>query len=69
MKSIMSFKDLEKYNEELSKWKVKCKCGHTVIIRYNQDKTLCHWCNHYVQNPRLAFKDKIGGMLNGRKDK
>lgn len=62
----MTFKQLEKYQEEIAKRKVKCKCGHTVVIRYNEDKKLCTWCNHYVYSPRIAFKEKLGEMINGR---
>lgn len=27
---------------------VKCKCGHTVVMRPSTKKTLCSWCHNYI---------------------
>lgn len=51
-KTVMNYKEIIKYSEEINKGKIKCKCGHSVIIPPNVDKVICHWCHNYV------FKDK-----------
>lgn len=62
--SKLSFRQLDKYYEERDKYKIKCKCGHTMYLRPHKEKILCSWCHNYVVNPRQAFKDKLGGILN-----
>ena len=44
--------NVRKIMNERTNHRYYCKCGHTVIIRPNVDKILCHWCNNWV------FKDK-----------
>ena len=39
-----------KYFNEISKLKVKCKCGHSQTVF--KDKKICDWCGE------LVFKDK-----------
>ncbi len=51
-KNYMTNKEIQKYADEILKHKYKCKCGHSVFIAFNKDKSLCTWCNQYV------FKDK-----------
>ena len=36
--------------EEATKYKYRCKCGHTVVIYpfEGTNKKLCRWCNRYV---------------------
>lgn len=49
----------------LSKYKVKCKCGHVLIIT-NKDKVVCSHCGHYVyKNQKEEFKDRMRRVLNG----
>lgn len=62
----MSIKQQDEYYKKIDKYKVKCKCGHTIYLRPHKDKVLCSWCHNYIINPKVAFKDKLGGMLNGR---
>lgn len=64
--SKLSFRQLDKYYEERDKYKVICKCGHRVFVNPQKKKVLCDWCHNYVTNPRQDFKDKLGGLLNGR---
>lgn len=49
----------------LTNYKVKCKCGHTIII-IKRDKVLCNFCGHYVyRNKKEEFKDKMRSLING----
>ena len=48
----MNFKEIKSYDSALEEVKVRCKCGHRVIIPYWVDKQLCNWCKSYV------FRDK-----------
>lgn len=41
-------KRYERLADELDKVKYTCKCGHRVIIKDKESKTLCSWCNNYV---------------------
>lgn len=48
----MNFKEIKNYDSAIEKVKVRCKCGHRVIIPYWVDKQICSWCRNYV------FRDK-----------
>ena len=48
----MRFKEIKCYDSALEEVKVRCKCGHRVIIPHWVDKQLCSWCKNYV------FRDK-----------
>lgn len=48
----MTLKQIKNYDNALNEVKVRCKCGHRVIIPYWVDKQLCGWCKSYV------FRDK-----------
>ena len=48
-----------KFLEELSKHKVKCKCGHTMII-INIPFDICTWCGRKVyRSKKDEFEDKL----------
>ena len=49
----------------LSNYKVKCPCGHTLII-INTPKVICHHCGHYVyRSEQDEFREKMRRVLNG----
>ena len=49
----------------LSNYKVKCKCGHTIVL-IKRNKVLCNFCGHYVyKNQKEEFKDKMRSLMNG----
>ena len=48
-----------KFKDELSKHKVKCKCGHTMIL-INVPSDICTWCGNKVyRSKKDEFDDKI----------
>lgn len=50
----------EKYEKNISAYKVKCKCGHVVVIRPMQERTLCSWCGYYVFRTKASeFKYRM----------
>lgn len=52
-------------NEYYSQYKVKCKCGHTLIISPKIGKQLCNHCGHYAYiDKKLEFKDKLKKEIN-----
>lgn len=54
-------------DNERSKYKVYCKCGHSIIIYpfEKKDKKICSWCGYYVyKNKKLEFIDKLNNLLN-----
>lgn len=59
----MSFKEDERYFIERSKYKVKCKCGHSMVMKPTAKKKLCDWCGHYIYR---EAKDEFKNILLGR---
>ncbi len=60
MDHILTIEEYSRMTEELNKVKYRCKCGHKVIIKYNEDKKLCNWCNYYVfKNNQAEFKYRL----------
>lgn len=52
--------NVKKIHQERTDNTYKCKCGHSVVIRPNQDKLLCHWCNKWVfKNREDEFKYRL----------
>lgn len=57
---MKTLNDEKKISNVLAEYKVKCKCGHSIVMTNNITKTLCTWCNHYVyKNAKEEFKDKM----------
>ena len=53
-------KNIQKLEDELSLLKVKCKCGHVIVMPVYVDTIICRWCKRKVKNNTLAyFKYKI----------
>ena len=44
--------NVAKVQNERTQHTYYCQCGHSVIIRPTESKSLCHWCNN------LVFKTK-----------
>lgn len=58
-------KQFQRKQEELSKCRYKCQCGHSVIIPYNVDTIICTWCRRRVsKDDKRFFRDKMRQMLN-----
>ena len=44
----MTKKEDTRYFDERTKYKVKCKCGHSVLMQPTIEKKLCSWCGYYI---------------------
>lgn len=54
-----SIKDIIKIEDERANFKVKCKCGHIVVMP-NAEQTICSHCGHWVfKTPELEFKYRL----------
>lgn len=54
----------KKGNDELSTLKVKCKCGHVIIISVQVDSTICSHCRRKVMNnTKEHFKYKLRKLM------
>ena len=43
-----------------AQFKVKCKCGHTVLISPVKSKILCSFCGNYVyRDKKIEFMEKL----------
>lgn len=46
----------------LAQYKIKCKCGHSILMKNN--KIICSYCGNYVyKNKKIEFMDKLKGEL------
>ena len=53
-------KNDEKFMQELSKYRVKCKCGHTLYITNRHNFKICNYCGNKVyRNGKCEFIDKL----------
>lgn len=64
----MTYKEMEKYVAEMSKYKRKCKCNHvkTILPKHINEKgyEICSWCGRKVfydkeEQKRYDFKEEI----------
>jgi hypothetical protein len=56
---VKKFDDYSKLNNEMSKYRIYCKCGHSVLIYpfEKRDKKLCSYCGNLVyKNDLTKFK-------------
>lgn len=49
-------------------------CGHKEIIRFDQDRRLCSYCNHYIYKSeelkeKYKFMEKMRGAMRDAKRK
>ena len=56
----MTIKEDTRYFTERSKYKIKCKCGHTETIKPKAKKKLCSWCGNYIyREAKEEFKNAL----------
>lgn len=61
----MSYKSDTKFFDDRTKYTVKCKCSHSVVIPNSKDRLLCDYCGYYVyKNKRIEFKYKLREKMN-----
>ena len=52
----------EMIDSYLANYKVKCKCGHSILM--NRDKKICNYCGRLVyRTKQIEFKEKLKGEL------
>ena len=62
-KFIMAFQDDTKKFNDMLKYRVICKCSHSILIP-KADRTICSHCGRWVyRTPQIEFKYKIKGFL------
>ena len=52
--------------EERAKYKVYCKCGHSIVFYpiEKKDRKICSWCGHYIyKNSKVEFKNRLNNLL------
>lgn len=63
--SAGAMENIKKIHTERTENTYKCKCGHSVVIRPDETKILCHWCNRYVfKNQKDEFKYRLEEKRN-----
>lgn len=65
---MLNFKDMEKYVEAKSKYRVKCKCGHTMSITNKYKREICSYCGvmNYLDK-KDEFKANLKKAMEGAK--
>lgn len=62
---LMTPEEYKRQTLEYDKVKVRCKCGHRVIIPYWKKRQLCSWCKHFVyRDKKDEFIERLGGLLS-----
>lgn len=66
----LSFKDIEKMQDQAEHFKRVCKCGHTQIIGKGRDYVVCGHCGKYIfRTDELEFKYRMKEKLIREKRK
>lgn len=66
--NYLSYKDIEKITQRATNHKVKCKCGHSVVVTNKYDRVICSWCGNWVYKDKKAeFKYKMMKEIKKRK--
>jgi ribosomal protein L37E len=62
---LWKFNDIIKKEDEIAKFKVKCKnCGHIVVL-VNAKKTICSHCGVWVfKNDKIEFEYRLKERMN-----
>lgn len=56
----MGFYEDKNLMNALANFKVKCKCGHSIIFTSNREKFICSYCGRYVyKNKKIEFKERL----------
>ena len=64
---LLTNKEYQRISDEYDKVKIRCKCGHKVIVPMWVDKQICAWCGYYVyRDKQLEFKETIKKMMKVR---
>lgn len=63
---MLTNKEISKLIEERNKFKIKCNCGHSIVIQPNKDYKICSWCGNKVINKRKIFKENLLEKLEGK---
>ena len=60
----MTYQEDSKIFDELSRYRVKCKCSHSIVMA-RTDRTICSYCGRWVyRTPQIKFNYKIKEFLN-----
>lgn len=55
-----AMENIKKIHNERTANTYKCQCGHSVVMRPSETKTLCYWCNKWVfKNKEEEFKYRL----------
>ena len=60
-----SYKDRKKLDDEFARLKVKCSCGHSVLLVL-KDRKICTHCGHWVyRDKETEFRYKLKEKMKG----
>ena len=60
----MKFGDIRKMHDAMQKIRIKCKCGHSIVVPPKINRVICSWCGNYVyKDPKEQFKHDLIKMM------
>lgn len=60
----LNYKEMQRYCNEVNKYKVGCECGHKVFMPHGVDTKICNWCGRKVyKNDMIKFKYVLRNKL------
>lgn len=60
----LSDKEIQQIYEDKQRFRVKCKCGHTVTILDPKGYQICSWCRNYAFiNDQVEFEYRMKEKL------
>ena len=65
-KNGVCFSTSDKRLSEMNKYKVYCKCGHSLVFypMEHRIKKICSWCGYYVYKDRKTeFNERLKNIL------
>lgn len=64
-----SFKQLHKEEDVFNRFKVKCKCSHTIIIPKTCDRVICSHCGYWVyKDKKTEIRYKLKEIMKDEKN-
>lgn len=64
----LSLKEIQQIYDDKERFRVKCKCGHTVTILSPKGYQICSWCHNYAFiNEQVEFEYRMKEKINREK--
>lgn len=60
-----SFNAIEKLHSAMTDIRIKCNCGHSIVMPPKKNRVICSWCGNYVcKDKKEQFKHDLIKAIN-----